>query len=44
MLEIRALGGQVVAVTERLDRSFDRYFADIMSVGDLIFALATGRQ
>jgi DNA-binding MarR family transcriptional regulator len=44
LLEIRARGGRAVAVSARLNQSFDRYFADLMSVTDLIYAIAVGRR
>jgi DNA-binding MarR family transcriptional regulator len=44
LLEIRAPAGRAVALSARLGESFDRYFADLMAVTDLIYAIAVGRH
>jgi DNA-binding MarR family transcriptional regulator len=44
LLDILAPGARKVAVTRRLSESFDRYFADLLSVTDLIYAIAVERR
>lgn len=44
LLDILALGARAVAITTRLNESYDRYFADLMSVTDLIYAIAVDRR
>jgi DNA-binding MarR family transcriptional regulator len=44
LLQIRAPAGRAVALSPKLSESFDRYFADLMAVTDLIYAIAMGRH
>jgi DNA-binding FadR family transcriptional regulator len=44
LLEIRAPGDRAVALNDRLQHGLDRFFADLMSVTDHIYAIATGRE
>jgi len=44
LVEIRAAGGRAIALTDKLQRALDRFFADVISVTDLIFVLTTSRE